>query len=105
MEAKQDLNESACGGTHRMYGLAVALARYRAAGGQLTDNLDGAWELAAQKIKDAIAAAKACQQPDGSLSTMYFARPATSPARLDVRISTTGHAAGVSNGRGWTTTP
>ncbi len=91
MEANQDLNTSACGGTHRMYGLTVALNRYLASGGKLSDNPDGAWERAAKKIKDAVAASKEYQQPDGSLSTNYFARPSTS-AEIDARISTTGHA-------------
>ena len=34
MEADQDLDTSACGGTHRMYGLATAMKRYR----------DGGWQ-------------------------------------------------------------
>ena len=90
MEAAQDLGESACGGTHRMYGLAAALNRHLAAGGTLSENADDAWEQAHKKIREAISAARQYQQPDGSLSTMYFARPATS-AELDTRISTTGH--------------
>jgi hypothetical protein len=90
MEAGQDLGDSACGGTHRMYGLAVALNRYLANGGTLSERADGAWERAHKKIRDAISAARQFQQPDGSLSTMYFARPATS-AEIDTRISTTGH--------------
>ena len=91
MEAAQDLGDSACGGTHRMYGLAVAMNRYLAAGGKLTDSTEGAWQQAHKKIRDAISAAKQFQQPDGSLSTQYFARPASS-AEIDTRISTTGHA-------------
>jgi hypothetical protein len=91
MEAAQNLADSACGGTHRMYALAVAFNRFRDAGGKLTDNPDGTWEKTHKKIRDAIAAAKANQQPDGSLSTNYFERPATS-AEIDKRISTTGHA-------------
>jgi hypothetical protein len=91
METAQDLSESACGGTHRMYGLTTALNRYLAAGGKLTDNADGTWEMAAKKVHDAVAAAKEYQQPDGSLSAQYFARPASS-AEIDTRISTTGHA-------------
>ena len=91
MESEQDLDNSACGGTHRMYGIAVARNRFLAEGGKLTDNADGAWEKADKKIKDAVAACKEYQQPDGSLSTNYFARPGTS-ADIASRISTTGHA-------------
>ena len=57
METAQDLDASACGGTHRMYGLAVAMKRYLAAGGKLGDNPEGTWEQCQKKIDDAIAAA------------------------------------------------
>ncbi|HEX3728135.1 MAG TPA: ADP-ribosylation factor-directed GTPase activating protein isoform b, partial [Pirellulales bacterium] len=89
MEAAQDLNSSACGGTHRMYGLAIALDRHRATGGSI--EADSAWQKAQQKIQDAVDAAREFQQPDGSLSTNYFARAASS-ADIALRISTTGHA-------------
>ena len=91
METAQDLEASACGGTHRMYGLAVAMKRYLAAGGKLGDNPEGTWAQCQKKIDAAIAAAHEFQQPDGSLSTNYFARPATSP-EISKRISSTGHA-------------
>jgi hypothetical protein len=90
METAQDLEASACGGTHRMYGLAVALKRYLANGGKL-DDAQGTWAKCQQKINDAVAAAKEFQQPDGSFSTNYFARPATSP-EISKRIGSTGHA-------------
>ena len=44
-----------------------------------------------RKIDDAVRAVREYQQPDGSLSTAYFARAATAPD-IAVRISTTGHA-------------
>ncbi len=91
MESEQDLDNSACGGTHRMYGIAVARNRFLAEGGKLTEGADGAWEKADKKIKNAVAACKEYQQPDGSFSTNYFARPGTS-ADIASRISTTGHA-------------
>jgi hypothetical protein len=91
MEASQKLGDSACGGTHRMYALTVAMNRYLAGGGKLTDNPDGTWEIVRAKIKGAVAAAKEFQQPDGSLSTNFFERPGTS-AEIDKRIGTTGHA-------------
>lgn len=91
MEAEQDLGSSACGGTHRMYGLAVAMKRFLESGGDPAKDPTGAWQACQQKIADAVAAAKQYQQPDGSLSTNYFARPSTS-AEISKRISTTGHA-------------
>jgi hypothetical protein len=91
MEAGQNLDDSACGGTHRMYALAVAQNRHREAGGEKNENPQGAWQKAQQKIDDAVGAVRKFQQPDGSFSTNYFARPATSPD-IAVRIGTTGHA-------------
>jgi hypothetical protein len=90
MEAAQDLANSACGGTHRMYALAVALDTYLAGGGKLSDDPNGAWEQVDKKIKGAVAAAREFQQPDGSFSTNYFSRAARS-AEINDRISTTGH--------------
>lgn len=90
METAQPLGDSACGGTHRMFGLTVAVNRYRAAGGKFSDNAEGTWEMANKKIQDAVTAARQFQQPDGSLSTNFFERPATS-AEIDKRIGTTGH--------------
>jgi hypothetical protein len=90
METAQPLGDSACGGSHRMYALSVALKRYLAEGGKLTDNADGTWEQAHQKIRDAVDAVRKFQQPDGSFSTNFFERPATS-AEIDKRIYSTGH--------------
>jgi hypothetical protein len=90
MEAANDLADSACGGTHRMYALATALNEYRTGGGKLTDDPNGAWEQVNKKIQGAVAAAREYQQPDGSFSTNYFSRAARS-AEINDRISTTGH--------------
>ncbi len=86
MESAQDLAESACGGSHRMVGITYALNRYLAEGGQLR----GGWKAADDKVQSTIAACKQFQQPDGSLSTNYFERAATSPD-VALRINTTGH--------------
>lgn len=85
-EAAQDLNESACGGTHRMYGLAMALNRYLSEGNQP----QGGWLAAEQKIKQAIADAHRYQQPDGLFSTSYFARSGATPD-IALQMSTSGH--------------
>jgi hypothetical protein len=90
MEAQQPLGDSACGGTHRMFGLTVAMNRYRAEGGKLEDDEAGGWRRADEKIRAAVAAAREFQQPDGSLSTNYFERAATSP-EIDKRMAATGH--------------
>jgi hypothetical protein len=91
MESKQNLDDSACGGTHRMYALAVALNRYLESGGKVSEDPNDPWFQAKKKIDDAVATVRSYQQPDGSFSTNYFARPGTSPD-ISLRISTTGHA-------------
>lgn len=90
METAQNLADSACGGTHRLYALTTALNRHLEQGGALGDDPAGTWEQTDKKIRDAAAAARAFQQPDGSFSTNYFSRAAASP-EIDTRISTTGH--------------
>ncbi|HEY5312574.1 MAG TPA: ADP-ribosylation factor-directed GTPase activating protein isoform b, partial [Pirellulales bacterium] len=86
IEAAQNINESACGGSHRLYGMATALRHYRAGGKPLT----GAWLTAQEKIDQCIALAQQNQQPDGSFSTNYFQRSSTSPD-IALRLNTTGH--------------
>ena len=90
METGQNLDDSACGGTHRMYGLAVALERHREAGGEASDDADDPWVKAETKIEGAIDSARKFQQPDGSFSTNYFSRPGTSPD-IAARIGASGH--------------
>ena len=90
MEASQDLRRSACGGTHRLTALTVALRRYLDSGGKRT----GGWQDAYSKIYDkqagAIAMMKAYQQPDGSFSSDYFNGPRWT-GDVGQRIGTTGH--------------
>jgi hypothetical protein len=90
MESDQSLDESPCGGTHRMYALCVAMKRHRESGGSVTPGGDGPWDKAQQKIDDAVDAARKFQQPDGSFSTNYFNRPGTSPD-IAARLGATGH--------------
>ncbi len=86
MEADEELSMSACGGSHRLIGMTMALDAYRDRGG----DVQGPWEDAEEKITGAIETASRFQQPDGSFSTSYFSRPGTS-ADLALRINTTGH--------------
>jgi hypothetical protein len=89
-EASQDLTESACGGTHRLCALTATLNRYKNELGLTDQQLTGGWRKAQEKINESKATVRAWQQPDGSFSTEYFVRPATSPDAAD-RLSTTGH--------------
>ncbi len=86
MEADQEIDSSPCGGTHRLYALALALNRHLADGGLLT----GAWKKADGQIQAAIAKAKANQQADGSFSSQFFLRPAYSDD-IDKRLGASGH--------------
>jgi hypothetical protein len=86
IEAEQDLATSACGGTHRVIGLSMALNRHLAQGGELV----GPWKAADEVIQEAIGRAREYQNPDGSFSTNYFQRPGTSPDLSQI-LGSTGH--------------
>ncbi len=86
-EAKQDLNTSACGGTHRLIGMTMALRAYFDPN---KDKLTGPWAEAKRRIDEAVALARAYQQPDGAFSAHYFRRPGSTPD-VKKRLGTTGH--------------
>ncbi|MEQ8212077.1 MAG: ADP-ribosylation factor-directed GTPase activating protein isoform b [Lacipirellulaceae bacterium] len=82
------VNEGACGGTHRVIGLAMALNRYRA---KYPDRkLSGGWLAAQKRIAWAIAQSKKHQLPSGAFSIQYFMRPANS-GNLAEHLASTGH--------------
>ncbi len=86
LELRRDRDRSPCGGTHRLYGVALALNRHLAQGG----SLEGVWADADRQIQEAIALARAYQNTDGSFSSYYFARSGTS-MDLSTCLATTGH--------------
>ncbi|MEI6238856.1 MAG: ADP-ribosylation factor-directed GTPase activating protein isoform b [Planctomycetia bacterium] len=90
MEADADLSSSACGGAHRLAGLALALSAHRKSRANPTAPLTGGWADAADRLADAIDRARAFQQADGSFSTHFFDRPGTSPD-VFARLGATGH--------------
>jgi hypothetical protein len=85
-EAQQDLADSACGGMHRLMGLAHAV-RYRQ---NQKEPLNEGWGMAKQVVDETILSARRFQSSDGSFSTNYTQRPGTS-ADLSLVISATGH--------------
>jgi hypothetical protein len=85
-ELTQELETSACGGTHRMIGLAMALNRHTERGGRL----EGIWGDTQAAVDEAVEAARANQNADGSFSIHYFERPGTSPD-IAQDIGATGH--------------
>lgn len=90
MEAEQDIDRSACGGTHRLIGMAMALKRYQKETGKSDKELAGGWKAAREKIHQSIVAAERYQQADGCFSTNYFRAPGKS-ADLSNRINRSGH--------------
>ncbi|HWA99813.1 MAG TPA: ADP-ribosylation factor-directed GTPase activating protein isoform b [Pirellulales bacterium] len=97
LEAAQDLNASACGGSHRLYGLSVALNRRKREGLPITggwlaaqEKIYGSTDSAGKHVDGPIDLARKYQQPDGSFSTEYFRRAASS-RDIANRINTTGH--------------
>ena len=90
MELEADLAASACGGAHRLYGLATAVNRYRGRHSAKTGPLPGVWGEAEATIADCIDRARRFQQADGSFSTQYFERPATSPD-VFTKLGSSGH--------------
>jgi hypothetical protein len=89
MEAESDIFGAACGGAHRLYGLAAAVTAYRAVHPEGPPSGSG-WEEAEAVLADCVARAQRFQQPDGSFSVHSFERPATSPD-VFATLSATGH--------------
>jgi hypothetical protein len=86
IELEHDLNDSPCGGTHRMTALTMAYNRHLAAGGQR----EGVWQTLGNRIDKCVANARQFQNPDGSLSSNYFLRPGKS-ADLAGAMGSAGH--------------
>ena len=85
-EVDASINEAACGGTHRLFGMTWAYHLHLKNGGKT----DGVWKDVAEKIEDYIALAKEQQGSDGACSTDYFKGKGRNPDPQS-RISTTGH--------------
>ncbi len=83
------INQGACGGTHRLIGLAIALNNFR------NKNPDakptGGWLAAERRINWAVEQARNNQlQSTGAFSIQFFQRPANS-SNLDEHLAATGH--------------
>jgi hypothetical protein len=87
MEADADIFTAACGGAHRLYGLACAVDAWRRA----TDREpEGGWAAARDVLDDCIDRARRFQHADGSFSIHSFERPGTSPDVV-TRLGASGH--------------
>ena len=86
-EIRQPLQNAACGGSHRLFGLSSAFLM-RAKEGL---PIDGEFKRAQTYIHDyQHYTLGTLQNPDGSFSTDWFNRPANAPD-IDRKIQTTGH--------------
>lgn len=85
-ELDASINEAACGGTHRLFGLTWAYHLHLKHGGKS----EGVWKNVEAKIAQYKKLARDLQNPDGMMSTAYF-RGKESQPNAELRISTTGH--------------
>jgi hypothetical protein len=85
-ELNQSVEQAACGGTHRLFGLTWVLHRHLAHGGAKT----GLWKDIAEKELKYQNLARKYQNPDGSLSTNFFRGPANASDQ-QAQIYATGH--------------
>lgn len=91
MEAKADVNAIACGGTHSLSGVTLAVKEYLHQHPQMKpEQLTGGWKAGYEKMRSCAQKAREYQQQDGTFSTNYFQRPGTSNNIVD-RLGTTGH--------------
>jgi hypothetical protein len=88
MEAASPIVGAACGGTHRLYGLAAAVRAYRAAHGE--PPAESGWAAAEEVLAAHLDQARRAQEADGSFSVHYFERPGRSPD-VSATLATTGH--------------
>jgi hypothetical protein len=85
-EMRQPVRTAACGGTHRLSGLALTVKKRRASGLPV----DGEYAKAFQFVANYQNYAYRLQNPDGSFSTDWFKGPGAEPD-IDRRLKTTGH--------------
>ncbi|MCC6494248.1 MAG: hypothetical protein IT424_14645 [Pirellulales bacterium] len=85
-EMQQPVRSAACGGTHRLSGLALAVKKRRASGLPV----DGVYAEAERFVANYVNYAYRLQNADGSFSTAWFNGPGAE-ADVDRRLKTTGH--------------
>jgi hypothetical protein len=91
MEARAPVVGGACGGTHRLYALAIAVnAKLRTVNGA-TNQLTPGWQVAYARVREFKQLTRArFQNPDGTFSGNYYVKPGK-VADVSDQIATTGH--------------
>lgn len=86
-ELSETIENAACGGTHRLFGLTWAYHRHRERGGKT----EGVWKDVVNKIEEYKRNAKTYQnKSDGSFSSNYVSKPGYAKD-VQGRIGSTGH--------------
>ncbi|WP_152097219.1 hypothetical protein [Lacipirellula parvula] len=85
-EMAQPVRTAACGGTHRLAGLALAVKKRKASG----QPIDGQYAAAQKFVANYQNYCYRLQNSDGSFSTDWFKGPGADPD-IDRRLKTTGH--------------
>ncbi|MFM7148903.1 MAG: hypothetical protein ACKO23_03585 [Gemmataceae bacterium] len=85
-ELKQNIENAACGGTHRLFGLSWVYHMHLQQGGKA----EGVWKGVPEITTRFTNLAKKFQNSDGSFSTSYFRERGNEPD-LNKKISSTGH--------------
>jgi len=88
MEAAADIKQAACGGTHRLSALTLALNRYRQE--HPGEPLTRGWLAAQERIDGAIDTIREYQLPSGAFSTDFFVSKADS-AETTRNLHASGH--------------
>lgn len=85
-ELDASVNQAACGGTHRLFGLTWAYHLHMKNGGKR----EGIWKEVADKLDQHVAMAKEYQNPDGAFSSLYFRGKGSTTDPKD-RLGAAGH--------------
>lgn len=85
-ELDASIDQAACGGTHRLFGLTWGYHLHRLKGGKI----EGVWKEVEEKTKKYRDLAKKYQNPDGAFSTNFFSGPGNQDDKSR-RINSTGH--------------
>ena len=86
IEARKAVESAPCGGTHRLFALALARNAYLAKHGQVR----GPWIEADQRVRRYVRATQQMQNSDGSLSSQWYKATEVSND-LERRLKTSGH--------------
>lgn len=86
-ECDASVENAACGGTHRLFGMTWCYFIHLRSGGDVSQ---GVWKEVKEKLDRYVEIAKQNQNPDGSFSSAYFKEPGQT-ADLQDMIGSSGH--------------